>query len=65
MEDLFWVGNQILRVGNLRVRSRLISWKAFDDENFRIQWQMNSTDEQTFILLPSDVVILDPIIEGK
>jgi hypothetical protein len=65
MEDLFWVGNQILRVENLRVRSRLISWKAFDDENFRIQWQMNSTDEQTFILLPSDVVILDPIIEGK
>ncbi len=58
-------GDRILKVENSRMRSRLISWKAFDDENFRIQWQMNSTDEQTFILLPSDVVILDPIIEGK
>jgi hypothetical protein len=65
MEALIWVGDQILRVENLGVKSRLISWKAFDDENFRMQWQMNSADEQTFTLLPSDVVILDPVIEGK
>ncbi len=65
MEDLFRAGDQILKVENSRVRSRLISWRTFDDENFGIQWQMDFAYEQTFILLPSNVVILDPVIEGR
>ncbi len=32
-------GDRILRVENSRMMSQLISWKAFDDENFGIQWQ--------------------------
>ncbi len=57
VEELFGAGNQILRVENSGVRSRLISWRTFDDDNFGIQWQMDSTNEQTFILLFFDVVI--------
>jgi hypothetical protein len=64
VEDLFRIGDQILRVENSRARFCLISWKAFDDNNFKIQWQMDSIDEQIFILLPSDVVILDPVQGG-
>ncbi len=36
MEDLFRVRDWILRVENYGVRSQLISWKAFDDDNFGI-----------------------------
>jgi len=48
MEDLFRARDRILKVENLGIRSRLISWRAFDDENFGIRWQMDSIDEQTF-----------------
>jgi hypothetical protein len=53
IKDLFWTGDQILRVDNSGARSALISWRAFDDDYFGIRWQMDSIDEQTFILLPS------------
>jgi hypothetical protein len=43
----------------------LISWRAFDDENFGIQWQMEFADKQIFTLLPFDVVILNPVAEGR
>jgi hypothetical protein len=46
--------HRILRVENSGMKYRLISWRAFDDENFGIQWQMDSIDEQIFTLLPSD-----------
>jgi hypothetical protein len=36
MEDLFRAGDQILKVENSRVRSRLISWRTFDDLSFGI-----------------------------
>jgi hypothetical protein len=65
VEDLFRIRNQILRVENSRTRSRLISWRSFDDDNFGIQWQMDSIYEQTFTLLPFDVVILNPVPEGR
>jgi len=39
-------------VENSGIKSRLINWRAFDDENFGIRWQMDSTNEQTFTLLP-------------
>jgi hypothetical protein len=53
IEDLFWTRDQILKVENFGARSKLISWRAFHDDHFGIQWQMDSTDEQTFTLLPS------------
>ncbi len=65
VEDLFRARNWILRVENSRVRSWLISWRAFDDLNIQIWWKMDFADEQTFTLLLFDVVILDPILEGK
>jgi hypothetical protein len=42
-----------------------MSWRAFDDENFEIRWQMDFADDQTFTLLPFDVVILDPVTKGR
>jgi hypothetical protein len=36
MEDLFRARDRILKVENSRVRSRLISWRTFDDNNFGI-----------------------------
>ncbi len=53
IKDLFWIGDWILKVENSKARSRLISWRAFDDDHFGIQCQMDFTDEQTFTLLPS------------
>ncbi len=48
------------------MRSRLISWKTFgDDEHFDIRWQMDSANEKIFTLLPSKVAILDPVAKGK
>ncbi len=65
MEDLFWARDSILKVENLGVRSRLISWRAFDDEYFGIRWQMDSIDEQTFIVQPFNVVILNLVTKGR
>ncbi len=53
MEDLFRVGDRILRVENYGIRFWLISWKTFDDNNFGISWKMDSANEQSFTLLPS------------
>jgi hypothetical protein len=65
VEDLFRAKDQILKVENFGVRSRLISWKAFDDENFGIGCQMDSIDEQTFTIQPFNVVILDLVTKGR
>jgi hypothetical protein len=48
-------------VGNFGTRSFFISRRTFNDDNFGIRWPMDSLDEQNFTLLPSDVVILDPV----
>jgi hypothetical protein len=45
-------GDRILKVENSRMRSRLISWKAFDDENFGICWQMEFANEQISFIYP-------------
>jgi hypothetical protein len=36
VEDLFLAGDQILKVENSGLKSRLISWKRFNDEHFDI-----------------------------
>jgi hypothetical protein len=45
VEDLFQTRDQVLKLENSRSRSRLINWRVFDDDNFGIQWQMDSIDE--------------------
>jgi len=65
MEDLFLVRDRILKVENFGLRSRLISWRAFNDEHFGIRWQMEYVDKQIFTRLPSEVVILDSLAEGR
>jgi hypothetical protein len=64
VEDLFQIGDRVLKV-NSGTKSRLISWRMFDDVNFGIRWQIDSTNEQSFTLLPSDVVILNLVQEGE
>jgi hypothetical protein len=59
MEDLFQIGDQVLKVENSGAKSHLISWRVFDEDNFGIQWQMDFTYEQNFTFLPSNVLILD------
>ncbi len=58
-------GNQILKVENSKMKSRLISRRASGDEHFDIHRQMDSVDEQIFIFLPFEVVISDPVTKGK
>jgi uncharacterized membrane protein len=47
------------------MRFQLISWKTLGDEHFGVRWQMDSINEQIFTLLPSKVVILDPVTKGR
>lgn len=65
VEDLFQVGDCILKVEDFGSKSCLISWRVCFDDNYGIRWQMDFTDEQNFILLPFDVVILNPMQEGE
>ncbi len=43
---------------NFGTRSCLINWRTFDDGNFGIQWQMDSTYEQNLIFQPFVVLML-------
>ncbi len=58
-------GDRLLKVENSKMGSWMISWRAFDGKQFKIHWQMDSVGEQIFIFLPSEVVILDPIVKRR
>ncbi len=45
VEDLFQTRDWVMKVENSRRKSCLISWRAFDDDNFGIRWQMDPIDE--------------------
>jgi hypothetical protein len=62
VEDLFWTGDWILKVDNSGARSTLISWRKFDDDHSKIQWQMDSTKDQIEELKDQG---LDVIIEEE
>lgn len=64
VEDLFQIGNQIVRVEHLGSRSRILSWRIWRDVEQKLQYQLESTYEQTFSTLSSDIILLRPVMEG-
>jgi hypothetical protein len=64
VEDLFQEGDHLLRVEHGRSRSRLISWKVWRSKEGEWRFQQESTDEQNFTTVPSNIAPLEPIAEG-
>ncbi len=64
VEDLFQVGDHIVRVEHSGTRSRLISWRVWLDSSSKWQFQLESTDEQYFSILPLDFEPLAPVAKG-
>jgi hypothetical protein len=64
VEDLFQVGDRLLKVEHSGSSSRLISWRIWRNQEEGWQFQQESTDEQSFSTFPSDFVPLRPVAEG-
>ncbi len=64
VEDLFQVGDRIVRVEHSGSRSRLISWRVWHDSESKWQFQQESKDEQCFSIFPSNFEPLIPVAEG-
>jgi hypothetical protein len=64
VEDLFQEGDRILRVEHGGSTSRLISWKIWRNQEREWQFQQESTDEQNFTTIASNVTPLSPVAEG-
>jgi hypothetical protein len=64
VENLFQIGNQVVRVEHLGSRSRILSWRIWQDMEQKLQYQLKFIDEQTFSTLPSDIIPLRPVMEG-
>jgi hypothetical protein len=64
VEDLFQVGDRIIRVEHGGTRSRMISWRIWQGVGAQWQFQQESTDEQNFSLIPSTFIPLIPVAEG-
>jgi hypothetical protein len=64
VEDLFQAGDRIIRVEHGGTRSRMISWRIWHGVGAQWQFQQESTDEQTFSLIPSTFIPLIPVAEG-
>ncbi len=63
VEDLFRIGDRLVRVEHARSRSRLISWRVWHDLEGKWQFQQESTDEQNFSIFPSNFAPLRPVEE--
>jgi hypothetical protein len=64
VEDLFQVGDRIVCVEHSRTRSRLVSWRVWQDSSSKWQFQLESTDEQCFSIFTLDFEPLTPVAEG-
>ncbi|CAM6073750.1 unnamed protein product [Sphagnum tenellum] len=64
VQDLFQVGDRLLRVEHSGSRSRIISWRIWQDQEGGWRFQQESTDEQNFTTVPSNFEPLKPIHEG-
>jgi hypothetical protein len=64
VEDLFQEGDRLLRVEHGGSRSRLISWRIWQSQEGEMKFQQESTDEQNFTTVPSNVIPLRPVAEG-
>ncbi len=64
VEDLFQVRDRLLRVEHSGSRSRLMSWRIWQNQEGVWQFQQESTDEQNFSIFPSNFAPLIPVAEG-
>ncbi len=64
VEDLFQEGDRLLRVEHGESGSRLTSWKMWRSKEGELRFQQESTDEQNFTTVPSNIAPLEPIAEG-
>jgi hypothetical protein len=64
VEDLFQVGDRLLRVEHSGSRFRLISWKIWRNQEGEWQFQQEYTDEHSFSTFASNVTPLRPVVEG-
>jgi hypothetical protein len=64
VEDLFQVGNWLLRVEHSGSKSRIISWRIWQDQEGGLRFQQESTDEKNFTIVPSNFEPLRPVHEG-
>jgi hypothetical protein len=64
VENLFQIGDRIVRVEHSGTKSRFISWRVWRDSASKWQFQQESTDEQCFSIFPSNFEPLIPVAEG-
>jgi hypothetical protein len=64
VEDLFQVGDRILRVEHSGSRSRHISWRIWRNQEEGWQFQQKFIDEQSFSTFAFNVTPLRPVAEG-
>jgi hypothetical protein len=64
VEDLFQVGDRLLRVEHSGSSSRLISWWIWRNQEGGWQFQQESTDEQNISIFPSNFAPLRPVAKG-
>jgi len=48
IEALFQAGDKLVKVETPGLTSHIVSWRLCEDNNRQFQWQLNSTNEQTF-----------------
>ncbi len=67
VEDLFQSGDRIIRIEHEGSRSRLICWQVRRDVENSWKFQLESSDEQAFSLIPSvySALPLKPVYEGE
>jgi hypothetical protein len=64
VEDLFQIGDHLLKVEHCGSRSRIISWRIWRNPEEGWQFQQESIDEQRLSTFLFDVVPLRPVVEG-
>ncbi len=67
VEDLFQTGDRVIRIEHGGSRSRLICWWIWREAGDSWQFQLESSDEQAFSLIPSNcsALPLRPVYEGE
>jgi hypothetical protein len=67
VEDLFQTGDRVIRIEHGGSRPRLIYWRIWHDAGDSWQFQLESSDEQAFSLIPSNfsALPLRPVAEGE
>jgi hypothetical protein len=63
VENLFQIGDQVVKMEHLGSRSHILNWRIWWDAKQKLQYQLKSTNEQTFSTLPSDIIPLRPVMK--